>query len=110
MKNITLKEAKKRINEVLDLTLTELEALSLKELQELDSALSVVLSSKLKKADREDLETFRETLADIASKKILEAVASPKAPTLNTNKEEKREKKAEDKKENNKKENNKKEK
>ena len=95
IKSLTLKEAKKRINAVLDLTLLELEALSLKELKELDNALSVVLSSKLKKADREDYETFKDTLADISARKILEAVANAKAPK---NKADKKEDKKEDKK------------
>ena len=88
IKSLTLKEAKKRINAVLDLTLLELEALSLKELKELDNALSVVLSSKLKKADREDYETFKDTLADISARKILEAVANAKAPKNKADKKE----------------------
>ena len=92
-KTLTLKEAKKRVNEVLDLTLLELEALNLKELKELDEALNIVLNSKLKKADREDLESFRETLADIATHKITEVVANDKAPK----KEEKKEKEKKEK-------------
>ena len=102
-KTITLKEAKKKINEVLDLTLLELEALSIKELKELDKALSVALASKLKKAEREDYESFKETLADIASHKILEVVANDKAP-------KKVDKKEKDKKEKEKKEKEKKKK
>lgn len=88
---MNVKEAKKKINAVLNLTLAELEALSLEELQELDSALNVALSSKLKKSDREDFETFKDTLADIASKKIGEAVANKKAPNKAPKKEETKE-------------------
>jgi len=80
-KKLTVKEAKQKLNRVLNLTLAELEALSLEELKELDEALNVALTSKLKKADREDFETFKETLADITSRKILEAVANDKKAT-----------------------------
>ena len=101
-KKLTVKEAKQKLNKVLNLTLAELEALSLEELKELDKALSVALASKLKEAEREDYESFKETLADIASHKILEVVANDKKATQADKKE--KDKKEKEKKEKEKKE------